>query len=288
MTAGSDLDLMTIYEAAPDAMSEKKGWGAELLYTRFTQRLITALSAQTAEGGLYEVDMRLRPSGAAGPVAVRLQAFETYYAGEAETWEHMVLTRARVAWATSPAFAERVTAAILTALRRPRDPDATARDVAEMRVLVAQEKPAKGMWDLKLTPGGLVDVEFASQHLQLVNAPNGGPIQVGTLDELRALEAAGLVSPALARPLVEAISLQQSLSQLLKLALSEAVDPSGEPARFKALLAQAGGAKDFAALSARLKKVQAAAHEAFLRVVATENAGASRSRSTEGRRRPGR
>ena len=81
MTAGSDLDLMTVYRAAPGAASTLKGLSADTFYARFTQRLIAALSAPTAEGGLYEVDMRLRPSGSAGPVAVSQAAFERYYAG---------------------------------------------------------------------------------------------------------------------------------------------------------------------------------------------------------------
>ena len=97
MTASSDLDLMTLYAAAAaDAASAEKGWAAETFYARLTGRLITALSAPTAEGELYEVDMQLRPSGTKGPVAVSYAAFESYYAGEAETWEYLALTRARV------------------------------------------------------------------------------------------------------------------------------------------------------------------------------------------------
>ena len=87
LTAGSDLDIIVIYDADP---LEAQTW-----YTRFTQRLITALTAPTAEGELYEVDMRLRPSGRAGPVAVSLPAFERYQNQDAWTWEHMALTRLR-------------------------------------------------------------------------------------------------------------------------------------------------------------------------------------------------
>ncbi|KAK0358358.1 hypothetical protein LTR94_035767, partial [Friedmanniomyces endolithicus] len=85
MTAGSDLDLMTLYDAPAGAASTIKDWSADVFYVRFTQRLISALSAHTAEGGLYEVDMRLRPTGSKGPVSVRLSAFDDYYAREAET-----------------------------------------------------------------------------------------------------------------------------------------------------------------------------------------------------------
>ncbi|MGD7099986.1 hypothetical protein ACQCR5_25630, partial [Ralstonia pseudosolanacearum] len=105
MTAKSDLDLMTLYAADPRDMSSIKAWGAETFYGRFTQRLASALSAPTGEGTLYEVDLKLRPSGTKGPVAVSFAAFEDYYEREAETWELLALTRGRVAWATSPAFA---------------------------------------------------------------------------------------------------------------------------------------------------------------------------------------
>jgi glutamate-ammonia-ligase adenylyltransferase len=138
MTAGSDLDLMTLYRAdSPDAASTVRGWAAETVYGRFTQRLIAALSAPTAEGALYEVDMRLRPSGSKGPVAVSFRAFEDYYAGAAETWELLALTRARVVWASDPAFGAAASAAIVHALRRPREAAAVAHDVREMRALLA-------------------------------------------------------------------------------------------------------------------------------------------------------
>src|SRR6185295_13433412 len=108
-------------------------WDAATFYGRFTQRLIAALSSQTAEGGLYEVDMQLRPSGTKGPVAVSFAAFETYYdGGEAETWELMALTRARVVWATSARFRDEAERAIEAALRRTRDLARTASDVREM------------------------------------------------------------------------------------------------------------------------------------------------------------
>ena len=177
MTAGSDLDLMTLYAAgSPDAMSDLKGWSAETFFTRFTQRLVAALSAPTAEGGLYEVDLQLRPSGTAGPVAVSLKAFEQYYDGEAETWEFLALTRARVVWGSSEEINRQAERAIEAALRRPRDRRKTTADVRDMRDLMRRERPPTGKWDLKLADGGLVDIEFAAQYLQIVLAANGGGV----------------------------------------------------------------------------------------------------------------
>jgi glutamate-ammonia-ligase adenylyltransferase len=264
MTAGSDLDLMTLYRPAEaGALSRVKGWAAETFYARFTQRLVSALSAPTAEGGLYEVDMRLRPSGTQGPVAVSLNAFEGYYESEAETWEFLALTRARVVWATSPAFAEAAAKAIETALRRPRDPAGAAKDVKAMRVLLEKEKPAKGFWDLKLSRGGLVEIEFVAQHLQIVHAAEGGPLAPHTGEALAAMKSAGLMAPDLADVLESAWRLQQDLSQVLKIALPEGEDPSHEPEPLRALLAKAGHAADFKALTDALRERKAAARRAF-------------------------
>jgi glutamate-ammonia-ligase adenylyltransferase len=264
MTAGSDLDLMTLYEAAaPDAASADKGWAAETFYGRFTQRLITALASPTAEGELYEVDMQLRPSGTKGPVAVSYGAFESYYAGEAETWEYLALTRGRVVWATSPAFAARAAAAIEAKLRQPRDPRRTAADVAAMRQLMARERPPSGFWDLKLHEGGLVDIEFAAQFLQLVNGPAGGPLRQTTADALAAMREASLAPAELLDDLLAAWRLQQDLSQLIKVALEGEVDPEKEPKALRALLAKAAGVRDQRALRAALTERRRAAHRAF-------------------------
>jgi glutamate-ammonia-ligase adenylyltransferase len=279
MSAGSDLDLMTLYRAAnteeggPAGMSELKGWDAVTYYGRFTQRLIAALSSQTAEGGLYEVDMQLRPSGTKGPVAVSFAAFEGYYAAPpedsgAETWELLALTRARVVWSTSTAFAADAQAAVEAALRRPRDRAQTAADVREMRELMHRERPAKGEWDLKLSPGGLVDIEFAAQFLQLAHAAEGGPLDSNTAAALAAFREAKLAPAAALSDLEQAWRLQQDLTQLLKVALDDNADPATEPAAFRSLLARAGGVRDFRQLGAALKRSRTAARKAYEAILA--------------------
>ncbi|CAL1690750.1 Bifunctional glutamine synthetase adenylyltransferase/adenylyl-removing enzyme [Brevundimonas subvibrioides] len=252
MTAGSDLDLMTVYDAPAEALSETKGWSADTFYVRFTQRLISALSAHTAEGGLYEVDMRLRPSGSKGPVSVRLSGFSAYYAEEAATWEFMALTRARVAWASDTAFGDRVTAAIEAALRRPRPGVKVAAEVRAMRDLMERERRASGFWDLKLVPGGLVDAEFVGQFRQLQAAAKAGALSVSTLDQL-----------ATDKALHDAWALQQGLSQLLACAFDDRADVEAEPATFHARLATAAGETDFRALMRRLERTRTAARKAF-------------------------
>jgi glutamate-ammonia-ligase adenylyltransferase len=200
-------------------------------------------------------------------VAVSFASFDDYYDREAETWELLALTRARVVWATSDAFAAEASAAIEDALRRPRDRKRTAIDVREMRELMERERPAKGAWDLKLIPGGLVDVEFAAQHLQLIHAAEGGPLCQNTGEALALIREAGFAEPRPLDALENAWRLQQDLTQLLKVALDEGADPEAEPKALKALLARAGGVRDWKALKAKLAAVQRAARQAFEGVV---------------------
>jgi glutamate-ammonia-ligase adenylyltransferase len=274
MSAGSDLDLMTLYRAQDAAAaSSVKGWDAATFYGRFTQRLIAALSTSTAEGGLYDVDMQLRPSGTAGPVAVSVAAFENYYlGGEAETWELLALTRARVVWATSEAFAREAAGAIEGALRRPRALPATTTDVREMRELLERERPPKGDWDLKLSPGGLVDIEFAVQFLQLAHAAAGGPLLPNTAEALAAFRRTHLAPAEPLAALERAWRLQQDLTQLLKVALEDSHNPAEEPKAFRALLARAGHARTFADLRRKLDEAQAAARKAYDALVRSDAA----------------
>src|SRR5690606_11623076 len=128
-------------------------------YARLSQRFINAVTAQTGEGRLYEVDMRLRPSGNSGPIATSLNAFRRYQQNEAWTWEHLALTRARVV-AGAPAFAARIEGVLREILTRPRDPDQLAAEVADMRARIAEQHREDRAWDIKHRRGGLMDVEF--------------------------------------------------------------------------------------------------------------------------------
>lgn len=268
MTAKSDLDLMTLYASdGPAAHSAIKEWSADTFYARFTQRMTSALSAPTGEGTLYEVDLKLRPSGTKGPVAVSFGAFEDYYEREAETWELLALTRARVVWASSPAFKARAEGAIEAALRRPREWKKTAADVIEMRELMERERPGKGDWDLKLEPGGLVDIEFAAQFLQLAHAAGGGPLRQNTGEALSALREAGLADDGALARLEAAWRLEQDLSQLIKVALEDGLDVEAEPRAFKTLLARAGHVSQFKSLKPKLAKAKAEARAAYEAIV---------------------
>jgi len=168
MTASSDLDLVIIYdfdESNPESRGKRPLHAAQY-YARVTQRLISALTVSTRRGSLYEVDMRLRPSGRQGPVATRLQSFRDYQIKEAETWEHMALTRAR-AIAGDATLIDDVEGGIADIVETRRDENALARDIATMRKLIAKEKGEDDPWDLKLASGGIIDLEFLIQFLVL-------------------------------------------------------------------------------------------------------------------------
>ncbi len=189
MTAASDLDLMLIYDFDP-AHPESDGprpLHAVQYYTRIAQRLISALTVATRRGRLYEVDMRLRPSGGKGPLATQFDSFVTYQTQEAETWEHMALTRARPI-AGDVQLGVQTSDAIRTVLMRPHG-DRLRREVSEMRHLIAHTKGDKDPWDLKLAAGGLIDVEFLAQYLLLRHAQAEPAIICGST--LAVIEAAG-------------------------------------------------------------------------------------------------
>ncbi len=248
LTATSDLDLMLIYEPADDASGT--------LAARFVQRLIAALSAPTEEGTLYEVDMQLRPSGRAGPVAVRFSAFERYYREEAWTWEFMALTRIRPI-AGDAELGRRIVAEARETLRtKSTDPKITA-DVADMRRRMARERKPRSAWDVKLAPGGLVDIEFLVQHAILISARDvPGAVIPTSMDAIKALAAAGRLGPGEAATLIEGLTFQLNLQQALRIASGDTFDPHKASLGLKAWLANHLGMKDFSALSARLDAVQ--------------------------------
>jgi [glutamine synthetase] adenylyltransferase / [glutamine synthetase]-adenylyl-L-tyrosine phosphorylase len=164
LTAGSDLDLIFLYDhaAAAEASNGEKPLAVSQYFIRLAQRLIAAMSAPTAEGVLYELDFRLRPSGNAGPLATHVESFLKYQRTEAWTWERMALTRARPV-AGDVALCEMVEAEISAILSEPSSPPKLANDVRDMRALILKEKPAANVFDVKTAKGGLIDIEFIAQ-----------------------------------------------------------------------------------------------------------------------------
>ena len=272
MTAASDLDLIVIYDFPPGAGESdgRKPIGAALYYTRLTQRLLAALTAPTKAGRLYEVDLRLRPSGRQGPLATQFSAFALYQRDEAETWEHMALTRARVV-AGEPSLAADVAEAVRTTLVRERNPETIARDVRSMRALIASEKGDRDPWDLKLVSGGLMDIEFVVQYLSLAFAHERPDIlDVSTRKTIDKAGAAGLLSAAHVETLIGGYRLYTDATQFMRLAIAGPFDPAKAAAGVKRRIAAAVGFPDFEAFVAALDEFRKRVREAYDAVLRAE------------------
>jgi glutamate-ammonia-ligase adenylyltransferase len=253
--------------AESEASDGPKPLPAPLYFARLAQRLIAALTTPTGAGTLYEVDMRLRPTGNKGPVAVSLQSFARYHASEAWTWEHMALTRARVV-AGPAALRAQVEEEIVRRLAQRREAAAIRRDARQMREKMAASFSDRNMWDLKYAKGGLVDIEFIAQTMQLIHAP-GRPevLDPNTVAALRKLAAAGALAAEDAQDLVAAAQLQQALTQLLRIALDETLKTENASPGLKGLLARAGAAGSFSDLERALEAAQRRTRDIFVRVM---------------------
>ncbi len=254
MTAGSDLDLITIYDARGAETSDgRKPLPPATYFPRLTQALVGALTVPTAEGRLYDVDMRLRPSGRQGPVATSLGAFAKYQAEQAWVWEHLALTRARVVAGPHDLAAD-VEQTIRKVLSG-RKGDADVLDQArEMRgkLLGAHARDRQNPWSLKYAAGGLMEIEFLAQTGVLYH----GLACRAAGEALPALTANGWIGEEEAAALAEAHALMQRLQQIERVALETPIDPKTAGEGLRRAMARACGAEDFAALEGRLSALQ--------------------------------
>ena len=276
LTIGSDLDLIFIFDADEAALSEgARPLPAPTWYARLGQRLIRALTAPTAEGPLYEIDTRLRPSGNLGPVACSLANFATYQLKAAQTWEHQALTRARVV-AGDPGLGARVAGIVRTALIQERDPERLAREVALMRARIFREHGDRDPWNLKHAQGGLVEAEFLAQFLQLRFAPtHPGLLTTSTLQTFERAVTLGLLPADEGQALVEAVRLYRRLQAVLRLSVQDRFEAGLAPPGLRRALVRAAhpdegepateSAAAFDDLQARLCAAQAAVALIFAR-----------------------
>jgi len=264
MTATSDLDLVVLYDfdvENPDSDGAKP-LHASVYYGRLTQRLIAALSAPTRRGKLFSVDMRLRPSGNQGPVAARLSTFRAYQTEQAEIWEHMALTRARPVAGDASLCAE-VRGIIDAVLFVKRDFAALAKEAREMRALIAKEKGFGGPWDLKLAPGGLLDIEFIAQVLALGHGAEVLGVRGQGTAEILAAASGRVLEAEAAATLIDALALFSKVTQWLRLSLGEGADPTSAAEGVKRRLAVAAGSPDFSRLERDLGERRKAVREIF-------------------------
>jgi glutamate-ammonia-ligase adenylyltransferase len=280
MTLASDLDLVLIYDAPEDSPGSDglRPLAASTYYGRLGQRLITAITAPTGEGRLYEVDMRLRPSGASGPIASSFAAFAQYQRESAWTWEHMALTRARPI-AGDKALQQRVHDAIAAALHQPRDPRRLVADVADMRRRIAESVPRPSPWDLRNRRGGLIDVEFTVQYLMLREAARRPEVlRRETGAGLVALGDAGVLPPQGVHELSEALALLRHLRALLALLFEGVPEAAALTGPAGATLARCAGAVDFARLDADMVAACARVRAWYERLIARPARRAAQSR----------
>ncbi len=268
MMAGSDLDLLLVYDHPPD-VTESHGarvMPASQWFIRAVQAFVAALTAPGADGPLAQVDMRLRPSGRQGPVAVFLPAFRRYHAESAWTWERMALTRARVV-AGVGGLAPRVDAAIAEALTGAAEPGRILGDAAAMRARLARDLPPKDMWDVKHRAGGQMEVEFIAQALQLVHARSEpGVCDPTTRVALGRLADAGVLPRPDAERLIEADHLWRTIQGLLRITAGPRPPAVLPEASLHALL-RATRSVDFAALRTTMEQTAREVRAAFIRHV---------------------
>lgn len=217
LTAQSDLDMIVIYDADGVEMSDgPRPLAARQYYARLTQTMITAMSAPMAQGRLYELDLRLRPSGNKGPVATSIQSFASYQKDEAWVWEHLALTRAQTIAGPAP-LAEAVEALRMQILRSPRDTSYICQQTAEMRARIAAAKTPDGVLDAKIGAGRLQDIELFAQAGALIGGSTARDIHSG----LEAAQAAGLIDAAGQATLAQAYTRLWALQSATRLLSSE-------------------------------------------------------------------
>ena len=257
LTHASDLDLVFLFSGEFSGESDgARPIGATLYFNRLSQRVIAALSVPTAEGALYEIDTRLRPSGEQGPPAASFDSFARYQGEQAWTWEHMALARARAIYGASD-DRQRIEAIVRDALRADREIGSLREAVLDMRATMARHKPGKGPLDVKLARGGLVDLEFLVHFLQL---RDGAALHPDMSRALEVLVCDGVLPESLP-------AAHETLSRFLIAARLLAPDGSEPPPSAAQALAKACGYGDWnetkAALAAAREDVARAWQATF-------------------------
>lgn len=267
LTAGSDLDLIFLYDHPAD---DEPSTGPKQLYAsqyflRFIQRLISAMSAPTAEGVIYELDFRLRPSGNSGPLATHINSFLKYQREEAWTWEAQALTRARPI-AGDPEFAKYTNQELQKVLSIWSSKDTVDKDILDMRKRIAGQKGSKNPWAVKEVDGGLVDIEFLVQWAALKGGTVQGLENRGTKFLIENTDPEFIPKAAKSK-LLEALSAYTFVMQLTRLCLQEAFTATSAPVGLQMVINDHFGQPSLSISEAILKEHQAAVGEIFKQVL---------------------
>lgn len=257
ITFGSDIDLVFVYDAEPDALSDgPKGFSASVYYNRLVQRFLNALTALGRDGRLYEVDTRLRPSGTQGLLAVSMTALRQYFFESAWTFEFMALCKARPNIGDMSLRLE-LQQFVLEALAWPRDVASLCRDVTDMRERTFKEHGTENPWDIKHVRGGLMDMDFLAQYLLLRYAPEVTEVRTGSAADIFLwLSGHGLMPREQCAELTAHYHFLTHIFNMLRLCTQGNYAVTAAPQGLKKLLVEAVGEKDFESLAARLIHVE--------------------------------
>jgi [glutamine synthetase] adenylyltransferase / [glutamine synthetase]-adenylyl-L-tyrosine phosphorylase len=258
LTHASDLDLILLFTGDFDSESNgERPLAATQYFNRLAQRVVAALSVPTASGALYEIDTRLRPSGAQGLLCVSMDSFARYQREDAWTWEHMALTRARPVYGseTAQTAARQI---IDDVIAMPRNSEKLLTDVAQMRADIRGHKPPKGVLDVKLLPGGLVDAEFVIHALQLSGAASSAP-------QLDIASSLLITAGALPSEFAQAQALLTRLLIILRLVSPECDQPAPPT---QALIAACLRKNNWAELDAEVENARQTVLKEYTRIIA--------------------
>jgi glutamate-ammonia-ligase adenylyltransferase len=271
LNAGSDLDVIVIYD--PDGIEASDGnrsLATRPYYARLTQAMITALTAPMAQGRLYEVDMRLRPSGNQGPVATSWNSFQDYQRNNAWVWEHLALTRAEVL-AGSSDLAKDVEAVRIEILQSPRGSKSVLAEVAKMRARIAISKPPESIWDPKIGGGRMQDIELFAQTGALLGGANARETEKGLL----ACVAVGLIDGADRQVLQSSYDMCWTLQLASRLLSQGVLRPAEIGDGAMSFICRAMGYEDLITLEMALTEHFQAAQTVIDKVVGTGEVGES-------------
>lgn len=270
LTHTSDLDIVFLYPDVPEGIfsNGNKPLSPAVYYTRLAQHIITAITALTPEGRLFDIDTRLRPSGAQGPLAVSLQSFQKYYQTSAWTWEFLALTRSRLIYAPTKAVGA-IEKAVSDAFSNRPEPNKLLFDSIEMRDKLAKEFPTRNVFDIKHIRGGLIDIEFICQFLTLANQQDIDVSHTANIPEcLSFLWRTGHLHDDDFQTLLNGYQLQSSVQSLLRLCL-ETLPRSAQaiPIGLRETLCELTSHASFDALQNSLRDAQTGCHKLFGKLI---------------------
>ncbi len=267
ITINSDIDLFFVYQGNTSHSSGQRSLPKISYFNRLSQRYISALTVSTVEGPLFDLDLRLRPSGEAGPIATSFSSLSKYFHNDAWVWEKMALTRARVVFAEG-SFRGTLENLICSLLRHPPDKKALLKGAAEMRFKLLQRHPSTQLWDIKHMRGGFVDIEFIAQYLQLLHAyENPTILSTNTAEGLNRLSANGLIENGKAKILIDAMILWHKIQGILRLCARKQFIEDLSTEGLQNLLTITSGMDSFSTLKSEVNETARNSHSIFQEII---------------------